>query len=66
MVWEKVCDDGLLILSRKLNGTEVKVILNAGDTPKQVTTNQSVVLSNLVTENNHELTVDPKGFALVK
>ncbi|AUI71331.1 glycoside hydrolase family 13 protein [Companilactobacillus alimentarius] len=66
MVWERVQDDGLLILSRKDDKKIVKIILNSGIKDQNVKINQSVILSNLTITNNHELTISPKGFALVK
>ncbi|WP_334351597.1 glycoside hydrolase family 13 protein [Companilactobacillus sp. HBUAS56257] len=66
MVWEKVADNGLIILSRQLNGQEVKIILNSGTQAQTVSNNREVILSNLIENNNQELTISPKGFALVK
>jgi len=66
MVWSKVEDNGLLILSRKLGDSEIKIILNSGKTTKKVNCEKEIILSNLVNKNNNELTIDPEGFALVK
>jgi len=66
MVWEKVADDGMLILSRKLPESEIKIIINSGTTTQKVANTSQILLSNLAQQNQNELTIDPKGFALVK